>query len=98
MADALRLSRDASAVDAEQWEQLEDHRLRLNGLDAKIVENATLADAAAAELSEQLNHLKELIFVLEQRNAELQSEVKRLEESSLRFRLKRVLNQKMFWT
>ena len=98
VADALRLSRDASAVDAEQWEQLEDHRLRLNGLDAKIVENATLADAAAAELSEQLNHLKELIFVLEQRNAELQSEVKRLEESSLRFRLKRVLNQKMFWT
>ena len=97
-ADALRLSREASATDEGQWKQLEDHRLRLDGLDTKMVESTTLADATKAELSEQLNHLKELIYVLEQRNMELQGEVKRLEESSLHFWLKKFMKQMLFWT
>ena len=97
-ADALRLNREASATDEGQWKQLEDHRLRLDGLDTKMVESTTLADATKAELSEQLNHLKELIYVLEQRNMELQGEVKRLEESSLHFWLKKFMKQMLFWT
>lgn len=98
VADASRLGCEASTADAEQWKQLEDHRQRLDGLDAKIIESAVLVDATKAELSEQISRLKELIFVLEQQNAELQSEVKRLAESSLRSRLKKVFHQMMFWT
>ena len=98
MTEAVRLSHEASAADTAQWEQLEDHRLRLDGLDEKIIESVALADTTRAELSEQISHLKELIFLLEQRDAELQSKVKHLEESSLCFRLKKVFHQMMFWT
>ena len=97
MTEAARLSHEASAADTAQWEQLEDHRLRLDGLDEKIIESVALADTTRAELSEQISHLKELIFLLEQRDAELQSKVKHLEESSLCFRLKKVFHQMMFW-
>lgn len=93
IADASRLGLEASAADAEQWKLLEDHRLRLDGLDAKSVENVALVNAAKTELSEHLNQMKELILALEQRNAELQSEVTRLEESSLRFRLKKFFSK-----
>ena len=98
MTEAARLSHEASAADTAQWEQLEDHRLRLDGLDEKIIESVALADTTRAELSEQISHLKELIFLLEQRDVELQSKVKHLEESSLCFWLKKVFHQMMFWT
>ena len=77
------LQRESITTESKQWEQLEDHRLRLDGI---VAENDWLKTS--------INQMVKTIENLEQQNEDLKEQMKKLERWSMLHRIQRFINGK----